>query len=291
MNNSQRPLKGIAYILLSGLGFALMALFVKKAGTLPTLQKAVFRNLIAALITAFPLLKHSKQLVLPKNLHTWGILCLRVFFGTIGIILNFYAISTINIADASIIQKMAPFMILIFSYIIFKEKMTTFQISTILIAFIGVLFVIKPSVTHFISTGALAGLGGAISTGIAYTCVRYLGLQKISGEFIIFFFSLSSTIMLAPFLIVYYQAMTFSQILFLILAGIAAAIGQFGVTFAYRYAPAKIVAAFDYAQVIFAGILGALFLGEFPDFYSLMGYTIIIIVGSLLIWYNRRQHT
>lgn len=282
-------LKGMTCIILSGLGFALMALFVKESGDVPILQKAVFRNLIAFLITCIPLWENRKSLVLPSDAKTWGSLILRSTFGTLGLILNFYAISTINIADASIIQKLAPFIILILSYFIFKESIRLFQGLSIFIAFIGVLFVIKPSFAHFISPGALAGLGAAFCTGIAYTCVRYLGLRKISGEFIIFFFSLSSIVVLAPFLIWHHMPMTLHQTIALVLAGFSAALGQFGITFAYRYAPAKSIAVFDYSQVLFAGILGIIFLGEFPDWYSFIGYVIIISVGIALFLYNQHD--
>lgn len=287
METKQQTLKGIFCIILSGLGFALMALFVKESGNVPILEKAVFRNLIAGLITCIPLWKHRHQLTLPSNIASWIALITRATFGTLGLVLNFYAITTINIADASIIQKLSPFVLLIFSYFIFKEKLSLLQATAICIAFIGVLFVIKPSTSHFISPGAAAALGAAFSIGVAHTCIRYLGLQKVSGEFIIFFFSLGSIIFLTPFVIWNWVPLSQQQFLFLILAGGAAALGQFGITFAYRFAPAKNIAVFDYSQVLFAGLLGMLFLGEFPDVFSLLGYTIIISIGLILILYPR----
>ncbi|WP_231723752.1 MULTISPECIES: DMT family transporter [Gemella] len=276
-------LMGIFCIVMAGFGFALMALFVKLSGDLPSMQKAFFRNLIAAFITIFPLMKHRRKLRLPSNKIEWSTLIIRAIFGTIGLIFNFYAISHINLADASIIQKLSPFIILILSYFVFKERMTKFQVGAIVIAFIGILFVIKPNINGLISKGAAAALMSALGTGVAYTCVRYLGLKKISGEFIILFFSVTSTLMLLPYLIFDYHEMSIYQISMLLFAGISASIGQFGVTFAYRFAPAKNIAVFDYSQVLFAGILGIIFLGEFPDFYSLIGYCIVILIGIVLI--------
>ena len=63
------------------------------------------------------------------------------------------------------------------------------------------------------------------------------------------------------------------------LGGTAAALGQFSITSAYRFAPAKNISVFDYTQVIFAAILGFIFLGEFPTIYSFIGYAIIIGVA------------
>ena len=281
--NNNNILKGIFCIIIAGFGFALMSLFVKLSGDLPSIQKGFFRNIIAVFISSIPLIKHWKVINIPRNNTGWLVLISRSVFGTIGLVLNFYAISHISLADSSIIQKLSPFIIIILSYIFFKEEMTKFQVFAIIIAFIGITLIIKPSGNNIISMGALAALLGALCAGIAYTCVRYLGTHNISGEFIIFFFSSLSSLMLLPYLILDYRTMTYYQLLMLLLAGISATIGQYGVTFAYKFAAAKNISVFDYSQVLFSGIFGYMFFGEFPDFQSLIGYIIVISVGIVLV--------
>lgn len=283
MNNNNNILKGIFCIIIAGFGFALMSLFVKLSGDLPSIQKGFFRNIIAVFISSIPLIKHWKVINTPRNNTGWLVLISRSVFGTIGLVLNFYAISHISLADSSIIQKLSPFIIIILSYIFFKEEMTRFQVFAIIIAFIGITLIIKPSGNNIISMGALAALLGALCAGIAYTCVRYLGTHNISGEFIIFFFSSLSSLMLLPYLILDYRTMTYFQLLMLLLAGISATIGQYGVTFAYKFAAAKNISVFDYSQVLFSGIFGYMFFGEFPDFQSLIGYVIVISIGIVLV--------
>lgn len=283
MNNNNNILKGIFCIIIAGFGFALMSLFVKLSGDLPSIQKGFFRNIIAVFISSIPLIKHWRVINIPRNNTGWLVLISRSVFGTIGLVLNFYAISHISLADSSIIQKLSPFIIIILSYIFFKEEMTRFQVFAIIIAFIGITLIIKPSGNNIISMGALAALLGALCAGIAYTCVRYLGTHNISGEFIIFFFSSLSSLMLLPYLILDYRTMTYFQLLMLLLAGISATIGQYGVTFAYKFAAAKNISVFDYSQVLFSGIFGYMFFGEFPDFQSLIGYIIVISVGIVLV--------
>ena len=283
MNNNNNILKGIFCIIIAGFGFALMSLFVKLSGDLPSIQKGFFRNIIAVFISSIPLIKHWRFINIPRNNTGWLVLISRSVFGTIGLVLNFYAISHISLADSSIIQKLSPFIIIILSYIFFKEEMTRFQVFAIIIAFIGITLIIKPSGNNIISMGALAALLGALCAGIAYTCVRYLGTHNISGEFIIFFFSSLSSLMLLPYLILDYRTMTYYQLSMLILAGISATIGQYGVTFAYKFAAAKNISVFDYSQVLFSGIFGYMFFGEFPDFQSLIGYVIVISVGIVLV--------
>ena len=281
--NNNNILKGIFCIIIAGFGFALMSLFVKLSGDLPSIQKGFFRNIIAVFISSIPLIKHWKVINIPRNNTGWLVLISRSVFGTIGLVLNFYAISHISLADSSIIQKLSPFIIIILSYIFFKEEMTRFQVFSIIIAFIGITLIIKPSGNNIISMGALAALLGALCAGIAYTCVRYLGTHNISGEFIIFFFSNLSSLMLLPYLILDYRTMTYYQLSMLLLAGISATIGQYGVTFAYKFAAAKNISVFDYSQVLFSGIFGYMFFGEFPDFQSLIGYIIVISVGIVLV--------
>lgn len=283
MNNNNNILKGIFCIIIAGFGFALMSLFVKLSGDLPSIQKGFFRNIIAVFISSIPLIKHWRVINIPRNNTGWLVLISRSVFGTIGLVLNFYAISHISLADSSIIQKLSPFIIIILSYIFFKEEMTRFQVFSIIIAFIGITLIIKPSGNNIISMGALAALLGALCAGIAYTCVRYLGTHNISGEFIIFFFSSLSSLMLLPYLILDYRTMTYYQLSMLLLAGISATIGQYGVTFAYKFAAAKNISVFDYSQVLFSGIFGYMFFGEFPDFQSLIGYIIVISVGIVLV--------
>ena len=258
MKKQNNILMGIFCIIMAGFGFSLMSLFVKLSGDLPSMQKGIFRNIIAAIISAIPLFKHRFNITTPKSKEEWAVLVGRSIFGTIGLVLNFYAITHISLADSSIIQKLSPFVILILSYIFFKEKMTNFQIGAVIVAFLGVMLVIKPSGSGLISTGALAALVGAL-------------------------FALTSTLMLLPYLIFDYHVMTFYQLSMLILAGASASIGQYGITFAYRYAAAKNIAAFDYSQVVFSGILGFIVLGEIPDLQSFIGYIVVISVGIVLV--------
>ena len=289
MNTKNNILMGIFCIIMSGIGFSLMALFIKLSGDLPSMQKGFFRNIIAVAISSIPLIKHWKNINFPANKVSWIVLFSRTIFGTIGLVFNFYAISHITLADSTIIQKLSPFVIIILSYFFFKERMTKFQFVAIVIAFIGVGFIVKPTGAGLISMGALAALLGAFCSGIAYTCVRYLGTHNVSGEFIIFFFSSLSTILLynqkldtvRVILLIMYQ------LSMLILAGASATIGQYGVTFAYKYAAAKNISVFDYSQVLFSGILGFIFFNELPDLQSLIGYIIVISVGIILVIKNK----
>lgn len=270
---------GILYIMCAAFCFALMNLFVRLSGDLPVMQKSLFRNLVAAGIALAMIVKEreriqfrTEQASAAKNI---GFLLVRAGAGTIGILCNFYAVGTLNIADASMLNKLSPFFAIIFSIFVLKEKPKRKEWLAVIVAFLGALFVVKPSF-HMESIPALIGLCGGLFAGLAYTFVRKLGQNGVKGNLIVFFFSTFSCLVVLPGVILQYKPMTGQQLLFLLLAGLAAAGGQFSITAAYTKAPAKEISVFDYTQVIFAALLSLVVLGEWPDVYSFIGYAIII---------------
>jgi len=268
----ERKIKGIISIILSAAGFAGMAFFVKLSGDLPTMQKAMFRNCVAALIAFIMIRKQGLHFSVPKALRLP--LLLRCGFGTFGILCNFWSISYLKLGDAGILQKMAPFFAIVMSIFVLGEKPNKMAIVSVLLALLGAAFVVKPG-QGIVGLPALVALLGGFSAGTAYTYVRKLGLGGVKGPVVVFSFSMFSVLILLPFFLLQYKPMTAQQTIFLILAGCSAAVGQIFVTKAYAYAPAKEISVFDYSQVLFAAVLGFVVFGEIPDVYSFVGYALI----------------
>ena len=283
MNNIR---KGMMCIILAAFFFAAMNVFVKLAGDLPSIQKSFFRNLVAALFAFFILLK-SKQGFTYKQ-KDLPMLLLRSVFGTLGILCNFYAVDHLLVSDASMLNKLSPFFVIICSSLFLKEKATRIQKISIIVAFIGSLFVIKPSFNLLNNVDSITGVLGALGAGIAYTCVRKLGKQGVNGAKIVFFFSCFSCLSVLPYLIINYQPMSLEQFLILLGAGLMAAGGQFAITAAYNNAAGKDISIYDYSQILFAAILGFIFLNQIPDIWSIVGYIIIIGAALGVYLYQRR---
>lgn len=280
---TKQKIYGILLILGAAMGFALMNLFVNKAGDLPLMQKVFFRNFFASLIVFFTLLfSKEKFRIRDKGCILW--LLLRSGVGFLGVVLNFYAIDHIgSISDASILNKLSPFFAILFSALLIREKPTIPEIIFVLIAFAGAMLVVNPRFDMKI-VPALSGFASGACAGFAYTCVRILGKKGERNDLIIFFFSAFSCLASLPFMIAYYRPMTETQWLYLVFAGLSAAGGQFFITAAYKQAPAKEIAVFDYAQVLFAALLGFLFLSQIPKALSIAGYAVIIgaAVGNFI---------
>ncbi|WP_284693973.1 DMT family transporter [Paraclostridium ghonii] len=277
--------KGIIFIILSAFGFAMMSAFVKLSGDLPSVQKTFFRNLISCIISFALILKYKESPFGSKD--NRKVLILRSIFGTLGIILNFYAIDKLVLSDANMLNKLSPFFVIIFSAIFLKEKIKSNQSIAVLIAFIGALFIIKPTI-DFEIIPYMAGILGAVFAAAAYTCLRVLG-GKEKFYTVVFFFSLFSTVSILPFAVMVYKPMNIIQFGYLILGGIFASIGQFGVTLAYKYAPAKEISIFDYSNIIFSAIISIVIFNTIPDKYSFIGYIIIFSASYYMFSYNKKS--
>ena len=279
--------KGILCILTSAFCFATMNMFVRLSGDLPSIEKSFFRNFVAMIISFLMIIRN-------KDGFRWGkgnstLMFIRAFAGTIGILGNFYAVDHLMLSDATMLNKMSPFFAIIFSIFLMKEKVSLSQALIVLGAFIGALFVVKPTFSNVNLFAAGIGFIGGVGAGLAYTCVRKLGTRGEKGSRIVFYFSLFSCLVTLPYMLFDFHPMTFNQLILLLLAGASAAGGQFAITAAYTYAPAKEISVYDYSQVIFAAIYGFIMFNQIPDAYSFLGYLIIIAMAIVMFWYNNRK--
>lgn len=280
--------RGIICIIISAFCFAWMSAFVRLAGDVPAPQKAFFRNFVALF---FALIMMKKQNIPFKcsDKSNLPALFIRSSLGALGILGNFYAVDHLVLSDASMLNKMSPFFAVLFSYFFLKEKLTLFQGAAVLTAFIGSLFVIKPSFGDMSSLPAFAGLFGGMAAGAAYTAVRYCTEHGEKGAFVVAFFSGFSTLFFAPWLIFDFHPMSLVQLACLLGAGLAAAGGQFSITAAYSYAPAKEISVYDYTQLIFTTSIGFFLFSDTPDLLSFIGYIVIISTAVASYFYNLKR--
>ncbi|HHW7520442.1 TPA: DMT family transporter [Mannheimia haemolytica] len=287
--NSLSPLfKAIFCVLLSALSFAIMAAFLRLSGDVPIAQKAIFRNAVTALISGYIVWK-NRQLFFGYAENRLLLLS-RSITGLLGILCGVYIIDHLVLSDVDMIGKLTSFILIILSAIFLKERASLLQWILCLIAFIGALFIIKPAVDiRFMPY--LVGVIGSVFAAIAYLCLRLLAKTKKveSPNTIVFFFSAFSTLILLPFVAIDYVVLTNLQTIYLVLAGVTSAVGQFCVTTAYKYAAAKDISIYSYASVLFSAILGLLFFEQYPDMLSWLGYAIIFVSSWLMFVLTKKQ--
>ncbi len=279
--------KGILYVITAAFGFSMMSVFVHLAGDLPVFQKAFFRNVVALIFVTGIMLKRKIGFV-PDKKNVPALLG-RSFFGTVGLLCNFYAIDKLVLADANMLNKLSPFFAIVFSIFLLSERPTAVQVLSVFAAFVGSAFIIKPSLGGYAVFPAIVGATGGMGAGLAYTFVRYLGGKGENSFRIIFFFSAFSSLVCIPFMLADFEPFSLKALIFLICAGISASVGQFGITKAYVCAPAKEISVYDYTQVLFAALFGFLIFGQIPDFLSVIGYCLICGAGIGMFFYNRKR--
>lgn len=276
--------KGIILLIMSAFGFAMMATFIKLCPEIPSFQKIFFRNSVSLIVASIAIIQHKKRFFAKKE--NQKLLLLRCTLGTLGIMFNFYCIDRMVLSDANMLNKLSPFFIVVFSAIFLHERIKLNQLLSVVVAFVGALFIIKPSFS-FDVVPALVGTLGGICAAAAYTCIRALRGRE-DAETIVFFFSFFSCIVTLPVTIITYTPMSLVQFTYLVLSGVFASIGQFGITLAYKYAPAKEISIFDYSNIIFSAIISLIVFDMLPDYYSVFGYLIIFVSSFYMYIYNRK---
>ena len=292
--------KGIAAIVASALGFALMAALVRLADDygepLSAFQKSFFRNLVAFAVAAVVYWRRRPRVANPAppafakataGRRTTFLLIARAAFGTLGIFANFYALSHIPIATGQMLNKTAPFFTVAFAWAFLGERTLPRQAAALAVAFAGAVLVVKPGFAGAEAFPLAVGLLGGAAAGAAYACVRALRRRGADPAYIILYFSVFSCLAAVPFMLPGLKPMTFAQVAVLLGAGGAAAVGQFGVTLAYGYAAPRDIAVYDYSSVLFAAAFGYLFFAQVPDIFSVLGFAVIL--AALVLLNSRRR--
>jgi len=280
--------KGILCILAAALSFSLMNTFVRLSGPIPSMQKAFFRNFVAMLFS-FAILLRSRGPFRPPEKRHWLLLLSRAAFGTLGLLCNFYAVDHLNISDASMLNKLSPFFAILVCRFLLSERLTPFQVLSVAGASGAAMLIIKPNPANMALIPSLVGLLGGFGAGVAYSFVRLMSKKGISSSLIVFVFSTFSCLMCLPYFLAVHAPMSPGQVGCLLLAGTFGCTGQFSITSAYSFAPARDISVYDYTQVIFSALLGWMFFSQLPDLLSVLGYLVICGMGVAMFLYQRRH--
>ena len=283
--SKDNTVKGILCIFASAIGFAAMMVFAKLAIDVDPIQKTFYRNVLVSVIALIFLLRSKNSFAIPKGARL--VMLLRCICGTIGLTLAFVAVEMMYVADATLLQKLSPFVVIIASYFVLGEKIQPYQIAALVVAFIGLIFVVKPGLGAF-SLGAIIAIIGAIGGGFAYTFVRLSNKRGVASSAIVFYFAMFAWIVYIPYMFMNFTPLNTHEILLMLGIGISATVGQFGITYAYSFAPGRSISVFEYSQVLFAALFAFIAFGEVPDLLSWLGYAIVISSGIWLIFKNKK---
>lgn len=269
-------------MLLSSLGFALMAACVKIVSGLgiPVLEIVAARAIVSLVLSYLDIKR--------KRLSAWGnnkpLLIVRGTVGTLALMCVYFAVTTLPLAEAAILQYTYPAFTAVIALWFLKERIQKATVICIALSIVGLLVMLSPELNAnamltLPGISVMAALLGALGSAIAYVLVRRLS-QSEDASVIIFYFPMIalpvSLVLLGDDLVM----PSGEALILLLLVGLFTQVGQVGLTKALAVEKAGKAAAYSYVQVVFSIILGVLLFNDLPGLWTLLGGGLIML-GAL----------
>ena len=277
------------YMLLSALGFSLMAACVKEVSGLgiPVLEIVAARAIVSGIISYVDIKR--------KKISMWGhnkpLLIARGTVGAFALMFVYYAVTTLPLAEATVLQYLHPVFTAILAVFFLKEVIQRSTIACIAISLVGLYIIIQPNLQleqeiqyPWISIGA--GILGALGSAVAYVLVKKLTKTDDSAV-IIFYFPLVAFPISVVLLGNDFVMPSLAAIGLLILVGIFTQIGQVGLTKAFQNADANKVSAYAYVQIVFSVFIGWAYFSEVPILTTIIGGGLIMVGALINIFWKR----
>ena len=278
--NDARPLAGLMWMVLTGALFVGVTAVVKHVGSgVPPAQAAFLRYLLGLVFVA-PLL--GSLLRAPPAARLVRLFAIRGGLHAIGVILWFFAMTQIPIAEVTALNYLSPVYISIGAALFLDERLALRRIAAIAAALIGVVLILRPGFRE-VSPGHVAMLGTAMLFAASYLIAKRL-TDHASPTTVVAMLSIFVTIGLAPFAAVVWVTPTWTELAWLSLVAFFATAGHFTMTLAFRAAPVSVTQPVTFLQLIWAALLGWAVFGEALDPWVLAGGTIIVAAVSFIAW-------
>lgn len=289
------PLRGIGLKLAAVMVFVAMSTLIKILdGRIPPGEVVFFRSAFAVPVILIWLgMTHNFGSGLrTANFggHVW-----RGLAGTTAMGFGFAGLALLPLPEVTAIGYAAPLLTVIFAAMFLGEEVRAFRIFAVGLGMAGVLIVLSPRLTALTegeagateALGAIVVLTGAVFAALAQVFVRRLVSAETTTA-IVFYFSVNSAILSLITLPFGWVWPDWPTAALLVACGLLGGVGQVFLTSSYRYADASVVAPFDYASMLLALIIGYVGFGEVPTLMVLLGATLVILAGILIIWREHR---
>ncbi|NRA87606.1 MAG: DMT family transporter [Rhizobiales bacterium] len=290
-----QPLRGILLKIAAVTTFMVMASLIKAtSNNIPAGEAVFFRSFFALPVIFLWLWSTNDLRTGLKTSNPWQHLW-RGLIGTCAMGLGFMGLGLLPLPEATAIGFASPVLAVIFAIVLLGEKIKAFRISTVILGLIGVLIILSPRLANLSSNGlnggetlgAIVVLGSAACAALAQIFTRKL--VKIEKTVtIVFYFTISSTTLSLLTIPFGWVLPSFNEVALLIMSGIAGGVGQTLLTSSYRFAPTAVIAPFDYVAMLLALLVGYFIFDEVPTTIMLIGASVVITAGFLIIWRESR---
>ncbi|QIR06196.1 DMT family transporter [Salinivibrio costicola] len=273
---------GIRFMLLSAFGFAVMSACVKYVSLhgIPLFEIVAARALVSLII--------SYTAVKRKGLSPFGnnkpLLLLRGVLGTAALMCVYYAVTTLPLAEATVLQYMHPVFTAVLGFIVLKERLQGATLVSIVLCLGGLYLMVQPNLNTSIDSAlppfsVAIALLGALGSSVAYVIVRKLSRSEDSSVIILYFPMVAlpvSIVLMWPEFVMPSLPLTF----LLVLVGVFTQIGQYGLTKAMQTQQAGEASAYAYVQIVFSTLIGIAIFQELPSMWTYLGGG-LIVAGAL----------
>ncbi|MHB8301738.1 MAG: DMT family transporter [Acidobacteriaceae bacterium] len=267
-------------IVIAFLCVAIMSALGKAAAQVPTGTIVFFQNFVSLLLFLPWVFRHGTGSIKTSRI---GMHILRACAGLLSQVLMFAAVKKMPLMNAVLLTNSAPLFIPLITWVWLKEKIGGIVWASLLVGFVGVVMILKPSAALISNPAALIATSAAVFSAFALVTVNRLSTTETTQR-ILFYYFLISSLVTAPFAMVtghILQPRPTREWLYLVGIGVFMAASQLLIILAYRHASAGRIAPFNYSVVVFSGLIGWLVWKNAPDLLSLFG-VILVTVGGIL---------
>jgi len=256
----------------------------KLGGSLPTMELVFFRNLFALAMLAPWFLRLGPAAMRTRRLPLYG---LRVTFAYLSMLMQFYALSQLQIATVYALQFTIPLFTILLAVLILKQHADAHSWGACLVGFAGALIIMRPGIIE-ISAAVVLTLCSALLSGGSNTTIKLLARTESPGVITVYTNLLMMPLAFVPMLFVWVTP-TAGQWLWILAIGVTGATGGYCFTRAVSSADARVVQPFQFSRMIFATALGFLMFAELPDLWTWVGAGVIFTASYYVLLRERRS--
>lgn len=210
----------------------------------------------------------------------------RAVIGTLASFLYTISIRYIPIVNGTLLFNTAPLFIPLIVFFFLKGKISRSVWIAVVIGFLGIVMIIKPTAAIFTQPGNLIGLASGVSLAIAYLLTKLLTDTDPRIRIIFYYLGIGTLIQIP--LLFFSDLPSSESCFYAALSGLALVIAQIFLVTAYKYAEASEVGVYQYASVVFVGFFGWWLWDTVPSLWDLFGIILVTVAGIVVIRSNNK---
>lgn len=278
--STANPLLGIFWMLVTGLCFVAVTAMVKYMGPRVPPAEAAFLRYLLGLVFLLPMLPAVRAARLTRR--QWKLFTLRGAFHSVGVILWFYAMTRIPIAEVTAMNYLAPVYVTVGAALFLGEKLAARRIAAVLIALMGAAVILRPGF-RAVEPGHVAMLVAAVVFAGSYLLAKIMA-DEVKPAVVVAMLSIFVTLGLAPFALADWVTPTLADLGLLFAVACFATAGHYTMTLAFASAPVTVTQPVTFLQLVWAVLLGVLVFAEPVDIWVLIGGGLILASVTFITW-------